>query len=438
MSLGSAPLDAARGTPVVRANNETVEHSDTSQPPTVPAPPSLVGTSFDGYDLVAELGRGGMGVVYKANQKSLDRFVAIKMLLGDAAQDPVRLARFLTEARASASLNHANIVQIYHVGQWAAGPYFAMELLEGQTLEALVQKKPLSATSAATLLILISEAVHFAHTKNIVHRDLKPANIMIDVNRRPVVMDFGIAKVLGQSQGLTQQGVVMGTPAFMAPEQAGEQLDRVGPHSDVYSLCAILYNALTGRLPFDEGTALRTVLKVIGPDLPPSIRSIRPEIPEALEKICMKGLSKDPAHRYASAQALADQLRRFRTNHLANNDANQKPGDSSLIRRAPMTSKAALPSVVLTAVATGKQVRLFNARTVLGRAPECDIVLKSSDISKQHCVILLSADEILIQDLGSANGIQVNGETISCRALKNGDRVMVGRYEFEVRIPGAR
>jgi eukaryotic-like serine/threonine-protein kinase len=235
--------------------------------PTTPAPPqkdataaatavtalhptTLIGRTYDDLEFQEELGRGGMGIVFKARQKSLNRTVAVKLLLAEHYVDPVRLARFHAEARAAANLDHPNIVQVFQVGQCAVGHYFVMEYVNGQSLEAIAKSGKVSKSYAVSVLSVVAEAVHYAHTKGIVHRDLKPANILMDKSNRPVVMDFGIVKFVGKSSSLTQQGAIIGTPAFMAPEQAGETTEQVGPQSDVYSLGAILYMLLTGRAPY--------------------------------------------------------------------------------------------------------------------------------------------------------------------------------------------
>jgi serine/threonine protein kinase len=387
-------------------------------------PKSLVGQTFDDLELIAELGRGGMGVVYKAKQKSLDRMVAVKLLLAEHFVDPVRLARFQAEARAAASLTHANIVQVYQIGECALGHYFTMEFVEGHSLETILQRGKIPIAAALSVMTVVADAVHYAHTKGIVHRDLKPGNIMIDRTRRPVVMDFGIAKFVGKSTSLTQQGVVVGTPAYMAPEQAGEGTDPVGPRSDVYALGAILYTALTGRLPFEEETPLRTILKVISPEMPPSVRSLRPRVPAHLDSICMKCLAKRAADRYPTAQALAEELRRFRA---------IRKGEATIERKKSGTTMrvSALPSVLLVS-RSGKEFRIFQDKTVMGRSSDCDIPVRAADVSKRHCQILLQRGEVWVEDLGSANGTFINDQRVKRAVLEDGDRLRLADCEFTV------
>jgi serine/threonine-protein kinase len=379
---------------------------------------SLVGHTFGDFELTQELGRGGMGVVYKAWQKSLDRPVALKVLLSEHARNPALFHRFLAEARAAASLTHPNIVTVYSVGECIAGPYFVMELIDGPSLELLLARTlPVAWTVA--LLVTVAEAVQHAHEKGVIHRDLKPGNIMLHQSKRPVVLDFGIAKLMGKGTSVTQPGALIGTPAYMPPEQAGDEPAKIGPHSDVYALGAILYTLLTGKVPYDEGTALRTILRVISPEPPPPVRSLRPEVPPRLEQICMKCLEKEPANRYPTARALADDLRRFR---------------AALQAKASTTSvRIVLPSVLLIAPG-GKQVRLYNQATVIGRSQECDLVVKASEVSKRHCRILLAPDHAIVEDLGSSNGTFVNGEQVDRARLHDGDELDLGGHVFQVRM----
>jgi serine/threonine protein kinase len=411
----------------VDTDSPTAETS-TRQPPVGPG--SIIGQTFNDLQFLEELGRGGMGVVFKAKQKNLNRMVAVKLLLSEYQLEPVRLARFQAEARAAASLNHNNIVQVYGVGQCPVGHYFTMEYINGQTLEAILRKR-MALSTAVHLMILVAQAVHYAHTKGIVHRDLKPGNILVDQEGRPVITDFGIAKIVGKATSFTKEGVLVGTPAFMSPEQAGESLDEVGPRSDVYALGAILYNMLCGRLPFDERTPLQTVLKVISPEMPPSLREIRAEVPPELEHICMKCLRKQPAERYQSAERLALALRRFRAGIRPKKPAatmERKPGGATMRRT--------LPSVLLTAPKTGEQLRISGKVTIVGRSSECGIVLRAADVSKKHCRILIGRSHAAIEDLESANGTYVNGKAIQRSRIKDGDRLRIAEHEFEIRLQG--
>jgi serine/threonine protein kinase len=384
------------------------------------APPTLVGKTFGDFQLLEEIGRGGMGVVFKARQISLERMVALKMLIGEHLLDAARLTRFLTEARTIAGLDHPNIVNVYQIGQCEFGHFFAMEYVKGKTLEAVVKEKhPVPLAWAAGVMIAVGEAIQHAHEKGVVHRDLKPANIMID-NRRPVVMDFGIAKYLGKTSALTLQGAIVGTPAFMAPEQAGEDLVPVGPHSDIYSLGAILYMLVTGVPPYDGPTPLSTILKVLEPTPPAPLGELRPDVPAELERIIMKCLAKRPADRYASAGTLVEDMRRFRTVEISS-------------RKVPATTPSRL-HVVLKVEATGKKVRLHKPITLVGRAPECAVLIRASDVSKHHCQILLDVDKVVVEDLQSANGTFVNGKQVKKARLRDGDELRIADHAFGVRI----
>jgi WD40 repeat protein len=261
-----------------------------------------------GYEVQGELGRGGMGVVYRAHHLQLQRLVALKVIRADEPDEPQR-ARFLAEARAAAGLRHPHIVQVYEVGEHNGRPFAALELLEGGTLSAKVSQSPLPASEAAGVVETLARAVQHAHEQGIVHRDLKPANVLLTADGTPKVADFGLARRLGEA-GQTQTGALVGTPSYMAPEQAGGKKD-IGPAADAYGLGAILYECLTGRPPFRGDTPLETLRQVLDDDpVPP--RRLQPKVPRDLDTICLKCLHKDPARRYARALDLAEDLRRLR------------------------------------------------------------------------------------------------------------------------------
>jgi serine/threonine protein kinase len=408
-------------------NSESAVPGDTG--PNMPRARSLAGQSFGDLELLEELGRGGMGVVYKARQKSLDRFVAVKLLLAEHLTDSVRLARFYAEARAAARLDHRNIVQVYQVGECPFGHYLSMEYIDGLSLEDYIAKRRIPVGPAVAVLAAVADAVHYAHKKGIVHRDLKPANIMLDQARRPVIMDFGIAKFLGKSSSLTQQGAIVGTPAFMAPEQAGEKPDEVGPHSDVYSLGAILYSLLTSRLPYEEDTSLRTILKVIGPDMPPSIRSLRADVPRELERVCMKCLNKRPVDRFPTAKALAEDLRHFHVQRV------RRKSERTMERKLTgSTMRAHAPTVHLLPHETEHRIRLRPGVSIMGRASDCEVVVRAGDVSKQHCRLHVHRGAVEVEDLASANGTYVNDERVQRAPLHQGDRLRIADHEFVVEI----
>ena len=263
-----------------------------------------------GYEVEAELGRGGMGVVYKARHLALKRTVALKMVLAGAYAGPDERTRFQREAESVAALRHANVVQIHDVGEADGRPYFTMEYVEGGSLAQKLAGTPQPSREAAALVATLAGAVKAAHDSGIVHRDLKPANVLLTPDGTPKVSDFGLARRMSGDAALTWAGAAVGTPSYMAPEQAHGQPGTVGPASDIYSLGAILYECLTGRPPFRAETATETLRQVTSQDPAPPSRLNR-TVPRDLETICLKCLQKAPPHRYATAQALADDLKRF-------------------------------------------------------------------------------------------------------------------------------
>jgi serine/threonine protein kinase/WD40 repeat protein len=287
-----------------------------------------------GYDLLEELGRGGMGVVYKARQVGLNRLVALKMLRPDNTAGPEMLARFRLEAEALARLQHPNIIAIYDIGTAEGRPYFSMEYVAGGSLAQVLDGRPQDIAASARLVETLARTMDAVHRQGIVHRDLKPANILLSTELKvlstelaaailstqhsalstfvPKISDFGLAKVRSTAQRLTQTGMVMGTLCYMAPEQARSGGSGVGPAADQFALGAILYELLTGRPPFEAPTPAQTITQLLN-DEPLSPQRLRPKVPRDLATICLKCLEKSPRRRYASTLALAEDLRRFQT-----------------------------------------------------------------------------------------------------------------------------
>jgi tRNA A-37 threonylcarbamoyl transferase component Bud32 len=262
---------------------------------------------FGDYELLEEIARGGMGVVFKARQVSLDRIVALKMILSGQLANETDVRRFYQEAQTAANLQHPNIVAIHEVGQHEGQHYFSMDYVEGHSLAELVRDHPLPPRQAVRYVRVIAEAVHFAHGRGVLHRDLKPSNVLIDAQGEPRVTDFGLAKRIDRDASLTATGAVVGTPSYMPPEQASGKRGRLGPASDVYALGAVLYELVTGRPPFRAATAMDTLLQVLEAE-PASPRLLNPAISRDLETVILKCLAKDPARRYASAGELGEDL----------------------------------------------------------------------------------------------------------------------------------
>jgi formylglycine-generating enzyme required for sulfatase activity len=301
-----------------------------------------------GYRILGELGRGGMGIVYRARQTKLNRLVAVKMILAGAHAGEDERRRFLTEAEAVARLQHSNIVQIHEIGEADGHPYFSLEFCPGGSLAAKLDGTPLPPPEAARLVEVLARGVQAAHEAGVVHRDLKPANVLLSADGTPKISDFGLAKRLGEAAGQTASGAIVGTPSYMAPEQAAGKSKEVGAPADVYALGAALYECLTGRPPFKAATPLDTILQVVSEE-PASVRQLQPGLPADLETICHRCLQKEPGKRLASAEELAEDLRRF----LAGEPIRARPAGA--VERAVKWAKrrpalAALLGVVLLAL----------------------------------------------------------------------------------------
>lgn len=263
----------------------------------------------DDYELLEELGRGEMGTVYRARQRRLGRLVALK-LLAERFEGRGQRSRFQDECHAIGRLSHPNIVQVFDSGEWRGRPYLALELVDGPTLAGEMKRRPFSPREAARLLATLARAIDYAHGQGIVHRDLKPANILFAQDGTPKIADFGLAKLLDTDASHTQTGAILGTPAYMAPEQALGQVSRIGPTTDVHALGAILYEFLFGGPPFQADTSWATILSVVSQDATLPVQAGR-HLPADLQAICLRCLEKDPAARYPTALALAEDLDRF-------------------------------------------------------------------------------------------------------------------------------
>ena len=295
----------------VRIRSSVEPPSSAGDQPSPAGPlPNAPGGRFGDYELLEEIARGGMGVVYRARQISLNRTVALKMILSGQFASKQEVFRFRAEAEAAANLRHPNIVAIHETGEQEGRHYFSMDYVRGRNLAETAAEGPLPARRVARYASIVAEAIHYAHGQGVLHRDLKPSNILIDENDHPRITDFGLAKRARGDFGLTVTGQLLGSPNFMPPEQTSAKSGKVGPASDVYGLGAIVYHLLTGRPPFQAET-IEAVLRQLHEADPVAPRLLNPSIPRDLETICLKCLEKDPAKRYPNARELADELDRF-------------------------------------------------------------------------------------------------------------------------------
>lgn len=340
-----------------------------------------------GYRMVRMLGKGGMGIVYKAIHVPLNRPVALKMILAGANASAEQIRRFRREAEAAAQLTHPNIVQIYAVDSHRGLPFFSLEYVDGSTLSTLIQESSLSDDQAAKLMMQIARAVHYLHEHEILHRDLKPQNILVTSDGVPKVADFGLAKLLSDGDEETKTGDILGTPGYMAPEQArGDK--SLGPAVDVFGLGAILYAVLTGRGPFVAPTPIETIRRLLHDDpLPPS--KLQPAINRDLETICLKCLEKDPARRYQSALEVADELQRVIDGHtiLARPATVGERVWKWCHRNPRVAALSALASVLLVAIVSGGYISAAVINTQKTKAIEAQ---KNAEESEQ--LAMLQAD----------------------------------------------
>jgi serine/threonine-protein kinase len=336
--------------------------------PSVPHPAGL--PRVPGYEVEAVLGRGGMGVVYRALHLRLNRPVALKMLLAGDCAGPSERARFQREAEAVANLRHANIVQVYDVGEQDGRPYFTMEIVEGGSLAEQLAGVPQPAREAAALVGTLAQAVAAAHLGGILHRDLKPANVLLTVDGTPKISDFGLARRLEGGERLTHSGALLGTPSYMAPEQARGRTQALGPQVDIYALGAILYELLTGRPPFRGETAADTVVQVLSQEPVPPAR-LNPRVPRDLETICLKCLHKEPQRRYASAAALTEDLRCFlRGEAIAARPEGRLERLARGVRRRPTLAVGLTAGVLLATALAGGGLWVRGERAANERAKE--------------------------------------------------------------------
>ena len=371
---------------------------------------------FGDYELLEEIARGGMGVVYLARQASLNRLVALKMILAGTLASSAAVQRFRNEAEAAANLDHPNIVPIYEVGEHEGQQYFSMGLVDGGSLaDRLEELGPPSPRVAAELVKLLAEAIAFAHERGVIHRDLKPSNVLLDAQGKPKVSDFGLAKRVQKTDGPTMTGDVLGTPAYMPPEQAAGTVDLVGPSADIYSLGAILYACLTGRPPFEATSPFQTLRLVLTdePVRPSRLKSV----PRDLETICMKCLEKNPRRRYDTASELAEDLGRF----LADEPVNARPADRlrrsiAWLKKRPWVVSG-ITSLMLLLFACGAyglwaeirerglKIQLLQARVArLSSPPERDVALAHIQRAariRPDVRVLQEAVELFAADTGS-------------------------------------
>ncbi len=415
---------------------------------------SLLGKTLSHYKLVELIGEGDIATVYKAYQQSLNRWVAVKVL---HSNDQNVLARFEREAKAVARLRHRNILMVYEYGVVENLPFIAMEYVEQGTLESHLTGKPLPWTQAVSIAISVAEALHYAHGHGLIHRDVKPSNILLPQQDWPLLGDFGMVKVSDADKALTATGLIMGSPAYIAPEQA--RGEKIGIHADMYALGIILFKMVTGQLPFDFQNTNRLMLAHLQDD-PPSVRSLNQSCPADLEKIILKTLEKSPRDRYDDMEAMIAALRRVLGTstidvdipdsaelEVFSSDVPSKPFPSSdeIVAASNNAQQAAIeePRLLLPDqnIAIPLILNLGEDGVVIGRIHgknQVDVDLGpyggvELGISRRHSRLTLHNGKWLINDLGSTNGTQLNNIKLTpgtAAPLKNGDILQFGRMHL--------
>ena len=363
---------------------------------------AILRTGVGDYELLGELGCGGMGVVYRARHRQLGRDVALKMILAGAHAGSEQISRFLAEAQAVAHLQHPNIVQIFDIGRQNDLPYFSLEFVDGPSLSQQIREKPLPPVEAARLTETLARAMQYAHEHNVLHRDLKPANILMTLDGCPKISDFGLAKRLeDDDSGSTRTGTIMGTPSYMSPEQARGDIKELGPASDQYSLGAILYELLTGRPPLNAAKAVETVLQVINSE-PVAPSQLQPKLPADIETICLKALQKDRSRRYASCREFAEDLRRFQAGEpIEARPIGRAERTVRWCRRNPRTAAllgtTALLLLLTAAVSTGSAIVVARKNDALESA-QGRIKLEAENARKQELIAKREAENAKAQE----------------------------------------
>ena len=355
---------------------------------------------IEGYEFLGGLGHGGMGVVYKARQQRLNRFVAVKMIRSGSLARPEDLARFRIEAETVANLCHANIIQIFDVGEIGGLPYVALELLEGGSLDAMLAGTPQPEAESAELVATLARAIHVAHQAGIIHRDLKPSNVLFTADGTPKITDFGLAKRL-EEEGHTETGQVMGSPSYIPPEQAEGRAKEATPATDVYALGAILYEMLTGRAPFKGVTPMETLIKVLRED-PVAPSRLQSQVSRDLETICLKCLSKEPQQRYQTALALALDLDRYLSGGRV--QAQRRPlweRAIKLVRRRRMASSLAVLACLVVSVVLIAGIRdRARARDLRAEFERLVAQVRSGELDSATAIERLSRLETNIENKG--------------------------------------